>query len=77
MGGGRLSKGRPPTTGSQWDKIFYRQSRGILHVETTASCDSHLRTGNQWSDQCHLGCLGAVNLHFQGLFVTISSRLIL
>ena len=67
----------PPTTGSQWDKIFYRQSGGILHVETTASPDSHLQTGLRCSDQHHLGCLGTVNIQFQGPFVLISLQPVL
>ena len=86
VGGRRLSKGRPPTTGSQWDKIFYRQSRGILHVETTASPDSQLQTGHRCSDQLTvigaptsviLVVLGTVNLQFQSPFVIISLKLIL
>ena len=64
-----LSKGQLPFHWRPWGKSFYREKAaeggvrgegGMLHAETAQSIShSHLQTGLQWPDQCHLGSFKA------------------
>ena len=38
------------------EKSFYSCREGVPCRNSTVSSDSHLGTGLQWSDQCHLAC---------------------
>ena len=66
----------PPTLTIR-GREFYRQTEGATCINNTVSCDSHLETGHQWSDQRHLDFFSTVNLRLQGRFVSISLRPVL